>query len=129
MTYQAFLHSAANRRRYWARSHIGWRHVAYARYNTGHLSVAELQARGLIEGIITQNVDGLHQAAGAKDVIELHGSLHRVICLGCGERSSREALDERLRGANLGWDVAMNGLTVNPDGDVALADEAVEAFA
>ncbi|MBO3750565.1 NAD-dependent protein deacetylase [Streptosporangiaceae bacterium NEAU-GS5] len=129
MTYQAFVQSAANRRRYWARSHVGWRHVAHARYNSGHRSVAELQARGLVEGIITQNVDGLHQAAGATDVIELHGSLHQVVCLGCGERSTREVLDERLRGANPGWDTAVNGLTVNPDGDVALADEAVEAFA
>jgi NAD-dependent SIR2 family protein deacetylase len=127
MTYQAFVSSAANRRRYWARSHLGWRHVAYAACNAGHRAVAELQARGLVEGIITQNVDGLHQAAGAQQVIELHGSLHRVVCLGCGRRGSREELDERLRAANPGWRAEAGA--INPDGDVALADEAVDAFA
>src|SRR6059058_5363926 len=65
MTYQAFTGSAAARRRYWARSHLGWRHIARARPNDGHRAVAELSRRGLLAGIITQNVDGLHQAAGA----------------------------------------------------------------
>ena len=103
MTYQAFTASAAARRRYWARSHLGWRHVARAVPNAGHRAVAELQRRGLTAGIITQNVDGLHQAAGARQVIELHGSLDRVICLGCGRRTPRDLLDQRLRAANPGW--------------------------
>ena len=78
MTYQAFTGAAAARQRYWARSHLGWRHIARAAPNLGHQAVAEMQRRGLLGAIITQNVDGLHQAAGAQDVVELHGSLSRV---------------------------------------------------
>jgi NAD-dependent SIR2 family protein deacetylase len=69
---------------YWARSHLGWRTIARATPNAGHLAVADLQTRGLLAGIVTQNVDGLHQAGGAERVIELHGNLDRVVCLGCG---------------------------------------------
>ncbi|MEV3924637.1 NAD-dependent protein deacetylase [Actinomadura coerulea] len=126
MTYQAFTGSEAARRRYWARSHLGWRHIARARPNAGHRAVAELQRRGLLAGIITQNVDGLQQAAGAGGVIELHGGLDRVLCLSCGERSARERLEERLRAANPGWSARAE--TINPDGDAVLRDEAVEAF-
>jgi len=103
MTYQAFTGSQAARQRYWARSHLGWRHIAGAAPNAGHQAVAELERLGLIRGIITQNVDGLHQAAGATLVTELHGSLHRVVCLGCWRRTSRAELDERLRTANPDW--------------------------
>jgi NAD-dependent SIR2 family protein deacetylase len=126
MTYQAFTGSPQARRRYWARSHHGWRHIAAAVPNAGHHAVAELQRRGLLAGIITQNVDGLHQAAGARPVIELHGSLHRVVCLHCGEQTSRAALDQRLRAAN---PAQAGGLTqISPDGDAILADEQAEAF-
>ncbi|MGH3156105.1 MAG: NAD-dependent protein deacetylase [Streptosporangiaceae bacterium] len=127
MTYQAFTGAATGRQRYWARSHLGWRHVALARPNTGHLAVAELESRGLLAGIITQNVDGLHQAAGAREVIELHGSLSRVVCLGCGERSARRRLDERLRAANPDW-AACAGAEITPDGDAELAGEQVAGF-
>ena len=127
MTYQTFRSSAAARRRYWARSHQGWRHVARAAPNAGHHAVAELERSGLLSGIITQNVDGLHQAAGAREVIELHGSLDRIICLDCGARSSREELDRRLRAANAGWDAFVT--QVNPDGDAVVADEQAERFA
>ena len=96
MTYQVFTGSAAARRRYWARSYLGWRHIARAAPNDGHRAVAELSRRGLLTGIITQNVDGLHQAAGAFGVTELHGSLHRVLCLSCGQRTARTELDRRL---------------------------------
>ena len=126
MTYQTFVGSLAARRRYWARSHLGWRHIAAAAPNAGHRAVAGLQDRGLVTAVITQNVDGLHQAAGARDVIELHGSLDRVICLGCGRRTPRTRLDERLRGANAGW--RAEATTINPDGDAVLADEEIEAF-
>jgi len=102
MTYQVFTGSAAARRRYWARSYLGWRHVARAVPNDGHRAVAELCRRGLLTGIITQNVDGLHQAAGAFGVTELHGSLHRVACLSCGQRSARTELERRLEAANPG---------------------------
>jgi NAD-dependent SIR2 family protein deacetylase len=109
MTYQAFTGSAQGRQRYWARSHAGWRHVTGAAPNAGHRAVATLERAGLVAGIITQNVDGLHQAAGARAVTELHGSLHRVVCLACWQRSSREDLDARLRAANPGWTAAAVG--------------------
>ncbi len=126
MTYQTFVGSAAARRRYWARGHLGWRHIDRALPNTGHRAVAALQARGLVSGIITQNVDGLHQAAGAQRVVELHGSLHRVRCLDCGERTARRELERRLREANPGWDARAE--EVNPDGDVVLAEEWIDSF-
>lgn len=126
MTYQTFVGSAAARRRYWARSHVGWRHVARAIPNAGHRAVAELQGRGLIAGIITQNVDGLHQAAGAQHVIELHGGLDRVSCLDCGQRTSRHMLDQRLHAANPGWHARVSA--INPDGDAILADDQIDAF-
>ena len=127
MTYQAFTGSAAARRRYWARSHLGWRHIAHAAPNRGHHAVAELGRRGLLAGIITQNVDGLHQAAGAAEVTELHGSVHRVICLSCGQRTARTDLDRRLTAANPGWDPGSTAM-INPDGDAVLADDATESF-
>ncbi len=126
MTYQTFTGSAAARRRYWARSYLGWRHIARAVPNDGHLAVAELSRRGLLTGIITQNVDGLHQAAGASEVTELHGSLHRIICLSCGQRTSRAELDRRLESANPGWDTKT--ASINPDGDAAVDDEATASF-
>jgi NAD-dependent SIR2 family protein deacetylase len=133
MTYQTFTARAAARRRYWARSHVGWRHVAQAVPNRGHHAVAELGRRGLLAGIITQNVDGLHQAAGtsASTVTELHGSLHRVMCLSCGQRTARTDLHHRLAAANPGWETAVvspDGAVVNPDGDAVLADDAAESF-
>jgi NAD-dependent SIR2 family protein deacetylase len=126
MTYQAFTADAAARQRYWARSHLGWRHIARAVPNAGHRAVAELERRGLLAGIITQNVDGLHQAAGARQVVELHGSLDRVRCLGCDERTPRDDLDRRLRAANPGWVASVT--RVNPDGDVVLPDDQVTGF-
>jgi len=131
MTYQAFTGSVAARQRYWARSHLGWRHVTEAAPNAGHRAVAALERAGAVSGIITQNVDGLHQAAGASAVTELHGSLHKVVCLSCWQRSSREALDSRLRAVNPDWPVkvAEGAVTraepaVHPDGDVALEETA-----
>jgi NAD-dependent SIR2 family protein deacetylase len=126
MTYQTFTGSAGARRRYWARSYIGWRHIARAAPNQGHRAVAELGRLGLLAGIITQNVDGLHQAAGASGVTELHGSLHRVTCLSCGQRTPRTDLDRRLAEANAGWDEA--AALINPDGDAVLDDTATETF-
>jgi len=129
MTYQTFVGSATARQRYWARSHVGWRHVARATPNAGHRAVAELERRGLISGIITQNVDGLHTAAGARQVIELHGRLDRVLCLSCGQRSDRDDLDERLRAANAGWATeAAERAVINPDGDAVLDDSLTAGF-
>jgi len=126
MTYQSFVGDPVARRRYWARSHLGWRTVARAAPNAGHRAVAELDRRGLLAGILTQNVDGLHQAGGARSVVELHGSLARVTCLGCGGSTDRETLDDRLRAANPRFTAHYE--VVNPDGDVDLPDEAVAGF-
>ena len=126
MTYQEFRGSAQARQRYWARSFLGWRTIAAARPNAGHLAVAELRALGHLSGVITQNVDGLHQAADTPEVVDLHGTLDRVICLDCGRISARDTLDRRLRAANPGFDAAAG--RINPDGDVELAEPAVREF-
>ncbi|MFG1623249.1 NAD-dependent protein deacetylase [Kribbella sp. NPDC049227] len=126
MTYGDFTASESGRQRYWARSHLGWRTIARATPNTGHRAVATMQARGYLTGVITQNVDGLHQAAGARDVIELHGNLDRVICLDCGTTSPREVLDRRLRAANTTFEG--EATRINPDGDVELPDDIVRTF-
>jgi NAD-dependent SIR2 family protein deacetylase len=126
MTYQAFTRDPDARRRYWARSHVGWRSIVRAAPNAGHRAVAELQRRGLLAGIVTQNVDGLHQAGGAREVVELHGNLARVVCLDCGNEVARDELDRRLREANPGFVARVTA--VNPDGDVELRDGELAAF-
>ncbi|MGI5213736.1 NAD-dependent protein deacetylase [Plantactinospora sp. CA-290183] len=126
MTYQTFVGDPVARRRYWARSHLGWRTIARAAPNAGHRAVAELQRRGLLTGVVTQNVDGLHQAAGARSVVELHGNLARVSCLGCGDSTPREELDRRLRAVNPRFTARYD--TLNPDGDVELPDAVVDDF-
>ncbi|WP_393063275.1 NAD-dependent protein deacetylase [Streptomyces sp. LN549] len=126
MTYQDFTGSAQARRRYWARSHLGWRTFGRARPNAGHRAVAAFERHGLLSGVITQNVDGLHQAAGSKDIVELHGSLDRVVCLSCHAFSSRRELARRLEEANTGFDPV--AAAINPDGDADLTDEQVGDF-
>jgi NAD-dependent SIR2 family protein deacetylase len=126
MTFQAFTCDEAARRRYWARSHLGWRTITRAKPNAGHRAVTDLQQRGLVCGVVTQNVDGLHQAGGTRSVIELHGTLDQVVCLGCGDTSARDELDRRLTLANPGFDARVTA--VNPDGDVDLAEDQMESF-
>lgn len=126
MTYQDFTASAQARRRYWARSHLGWRAFGRARPNPGHRAVAAFGRHGLLAGVITQNVDGLHQAAGSKGVVELHGGLARVVCLSCGAFSPRRELAQRLEEANVGFEPVAAG--INPDGDADLTDEQVADF-
>jgi NAD-dependent SIR2 family protein deacetylase len=128
MTYDEFVGSADSRRRYWARSHLGWQTIARAQPNAGHRAVAALAAAGHVSAVITQNVDGLHQAAGSRDVIELHGGLDRVRCLDCGRISAREELDRRLRARNPEFEDASTVTRINPDGDVELRDEAAARF-
>jgi NAD-dependent SIR2 family protein deacetylase len=127
MTYQTFTRDPVARRRYWARSQLGWRTIAGARPNDGHRAVARLQDLAAVDGIITQNVDGLHQAGGARAVVELHGNLARIACLDCGEISARDELIERLNAANP--DFAATVTAVNPDGDVELDDTELDGFA
>jgi NAD-dependent SIR2 family protein deacetylase len=126
MTYQTFLRDPRGRHRYWARSFVGWRQIRSALPNAGHVAVADLQAAGLLSGVITQNVDGLHQAAGARDVVELHGGLDRTVCLGCGDVADRATLDERLRAANPHFGPHTD--EVNPDGDAELPDDVLDGF-
>ncbi|KUF19022.1 NAD-dependent protein deacetylase [Streptomyces silvensis] len=126
MTYQDFTAHPDARRRYWARSHLGWRTFGRALPNAGHRAVAAFGEHGLLSGVITQNVDGLHQAAGSKGVVELHGSLDRVRCLSCGTFSARAELARRLEAANPGFEPVAAG--INPDGDADLSDEQVADF-
>jgi len=126
MTYQTFTRDPRGRHRYWARSFVGWRQMRDARPNDGHRAVARLQAAGLLSGVITQNVDGLHQAGGARDVVELHGGLDRTVCLGCGDVADRAALDERLQAANPSFLPRVD--EINPDGDAELPDEVLDGF-
>ncbi|MFB7342164.1 NAD-dependent protein deacetylase [Streptomyces hydrogenans] len=126
MTYQDFTGGERARRRYWARSHLGWRTFGRARPNDGHRAVAAFGRAGLLTGVITQNVDGLHRAAGSDGVVELHGGLDRVVCLDCGDVSARRELARRLEEANPGFDPVP--AAVNPDGDADLTDEQVADF-
>ena len=126
MTYQQFLRNPEGRRRYWARGHVGWSRFAQARPNAAHVALVELEARGLITGIITQNVDGLHQAAGSQAVIDLHGRLDRVVCLTCGSVESRDSVHQRLSVRNPRLTVSSE--VINPDGDTDIPDEALERF-
>ncbi|MDX5575721.1 NAD-dependent protein deacetylase [Streptomyces sp. ID01-9D] len=126
MTYQDFTADAGARRRYWARSHLGWRTFGRARPNAGHRAVAAFGRHGLLSGVITQNVDGLHQAAGSEGVVDLHGRLDRVVCLSCGTLSPRRELARRLEEANEGF--APVAAAINPDGDADLTDEQVGDF-
>ncbi|MFJ1707528.1 NAD-dependent protein deacetylase [Kitasatospora sp. NPDC088346] len=126
MTYQEFVASEEGRRRYWARSHVGWRAIARAEPNAGHRAVEALRRSGHVSAVITQNVDGLHRAAGTLDAVELHGGLDRVICLECRRTSSRAELDLRLHALN--GALRDTGARVNPDGDVELPQELVDGF-
>jgi NAD-dependent SIR2 family protein deacetylase len=127
MTYQTFTRDPIARQRYWARSHLGWRVVGTAQPNAGHRAVARLQELAVVDGIITQNVDGLHQAGGAHGVVELHGNLAQISCLDCGVISPRGELIDRLNAANQAF--AARITAINPDGDVDLDDAELDGFA
>lgn len=131
--YGDFVRSADHRRRYWARSAVGWCRMATAQPNTAHRGLAELERIGAVRGVITQNVDGLHQAAGSRRVIELHGSLARVVCLDCMDRTPRARMQERLGALNGEWlarevDERAEPTEAAPDGDAELGDSAYTGF-
>ncbi|MDH3271841.1 MAG: NAD-dependent protein deacetylase [Gemmatimonadota bacterium] len=132
MQYGEFVRSDVARTRYWARSAVGWRRVAGAIPNAGHSALARLEADGAVRGVITQNVDGLHQAAGSRTVVELHGSLSQVRCLECDARVDREAFQARLVDLNPGWldeAVGPSGTSKSaPDGDAEVPAEVIEGF-
>jgi NAD-dependent SIR2 family protein deacetylase len=116
--FQAFVGDVATRRRYWARSLVGWRRFGHARPNDAHRALARLEQQGRAEVLVTQNVDGLHQSAGSTGVIDLHGRLDQVCCLGCERRTDREHLQRRLLQLNPAW--ARLDARDAPDGDADL---------
>ncbi len=126
MMYKEFVGSAEARQRYWARSAAGWSRVRDARPNAAHVAVAALEARGLVIGVITQNVDGLHQAAGSRRVIELHGSLNQALCLACGAIEDRAHLQMRLMEANPAWSSHTHSIAA--DGDAIVSADLVAGF-
>ncbi|HEX9088834.1 MAG TPA: NAD-dependent protein deacetylase [Arthrobacter sp.] len=132
MTYQEFIGEADNRRRYWARNHIGWSHLRRADPNDGHAAVARLEHRGLLTGLITQNVDRLHEDAGSVNVVDLHGRFDRVVCLACQRSYSRTLLAGVLEELNPGFlERALAGGVVEmaPDADATVEDAAlIESF-
>lgn len=126
VTFQAFIGEAAVRRRYWARSLVGWRGFRRAAPNGAHRALAALEARGRVELLVTQNVDRLHQAAGHLRVVDLHGRLDLVRCMSCERRMPRDVLQEELLELNPGW-TALDALDA-PDGDADLDDADFSSF-
>jgi NAD-dependent SIR2 family protein deacetylase len=124
MTYQEFVAGLDAQRRYWARSHLGWSRMGRATPNAGHDAVAALETRGRLTLTITQNVDGLHESAGSRNLCALHGRVADVICLGCRATTSRRALAARLDALNPGWSAAHADVASRPDGDVDLEETA-----
>ncbi|NYD56442.1 NAD-dependent SIR2 family protein deacetylase [Nocardioides marinisabuli] len=118
MTYQEFVSGPGPRQRYWARSHLGWGRMRHAEPNAGHLAVARLGA-GLV---ITQNVDGLHERVGTRDLVALHGRIADVVCLACRATTPRAELHQRLGALNPGFAERHAAVASNPDGDVALEE-------
>ncbi len=122
MTYQQFVGDPVFRRRYWARNHLGWRHMDAAIPNPGHRALARLERAGVVLAVITQNVDLLHTKAGSRRVIDLHGNYAQVRCLRCGRRISRHALAQRLERANPGFGGPGAAIEVAPDADAVVTD-------
>ena len=125
MTFQSFIADVDYRKRYWAGSHLGWKRFSAARPNAGHAALAELELAGIIDGIITQNVDGLHLRAGSQRVVDLHGTMDRVRCLDCGQFFARQSVADQITAANP-WIDTDEAFDLSPDGDVEVHD--VDSF-
>ncbi len=126
VTYQEFVSDSAVRHRYWARSFAGWRHFSSARPNAAHTVLAALERRGLVHGVVTQNVDRLHQRAGSRNVVDLHGRLDVVVCLRCATRYRRTWWQRQLAAVNAGW--AEQAAHIAPDGDADIEEADFAAF-
>jgi len=125
MTIRQFRTSTDYRRRYWARNHLGWRHMAQTEPNAGHRALTTLEQAGVVTGVITQNVDLLHTKAGSRTVINLHGTYARVVCLDCGHTMPRARLAEQLEATNPGFTERaeqVGGLAVAPDADAVVGN-------
>jgi len=125
MTVQTFLGSPDAQRRYWLGGHLGWRSFGTAAANPGHRAIAAIERAGRAAGVITQNVDGLHLAAGSARVVELHGTMRGVLCLRCGQNFSRDAVAAQIEERNAWLDVP-DEVLLGPDGDVR--PETTEGF-
>jgi len=128
LQYQDFIRFASARQRYWARNFVGWPRFSIFHPNLTHQCLADWELRGKIDHLITQNVDDLHRRAGNERCINLHGSLHRVICLSCGTKLPRSDFQQALSAANPDWNVNMMQEQLAPDGDVLLPDDLVTRF-
>ena len=127
MTIRQFTSDPVFRQRYWARNHVGWRHMDETLPNAGHRAVAALERDGVVTGVITQNVDLLHTKAGNQTVVNLHGTYAQVVCLNCGQSMSRATLADELDALNPGFTErveAVGGLAVAPDADAVVTDTA-----
>lgn len=125
MTVQTFLADPRARQRYWAGSHLGWRHFSVAEPNLAHRALADLELAGVVNGVVTQNVDGLHLRAGSRHVVDVHGSIDKVRCLTCGQQFAREDIAARMTRDNP-WLAEPETVKLNPDGDVDI--DAVDAM-
>jgi NAD-dependent SIR2 family protein deacetylase len=125
MTIQTYLADESARRRYWLGGHLGWLAFSTPDPNEGHLALARMERAGLVSGIVTQNVDGLHLRAGSARVVEIHGTMHRTLCLDCGQVFDRRAIAEQLEALNP-WVRKPENIELNPDGDVT--PESTEGF-
>ena len=122
MTIGQFTSDPEFRQRYWARNHVGWRHMDNTAPNPGHRAIAELEKAGVVTGVITQNVDLLHTKAGSRTVVNLHGTYAQVVCLDCGHTMTRVQLARLLEAANPGFAANADRLAVAPDADAVVAD-------
>ncbi len=123
MTYQELVSGPDAQRRYWARAHLGWASMGGARPNGGHRALVTLERCGVLTGLITQNVDGLHARAGSRQLVDLHGRIADVVCLDCGARSQRAELQRRMDDLNPDWSArAAASPTLRPDGDAEIDD-------
>jgi NAD-dependent SIR2 family protein deacetylase len=125
MTVDQFLATESARRRYWVGSHLGWRAFSAAEPNVGHYALAALEASGVATGVITQNVDGLHVRAGSRRVVELHGTMRRILCTHCGQVFDRRDIAVRIEAENP-WIRVPENIALGPDGDVL--PESTEGF-
>jgi len=116
MTFQQFIGDERARKRYWAGSHVGWQRFRSAQPNRGHRAIVDMENSGILTGVITQNVDGLHTRAGSRRVVPLHGSMDRVVCVNCGQVFAREDISARIDVANP-WLEKPDAVVIAPDGD------------
>ncbi len=126
MQFGEFRSSDAARRRYWARSYVGWQRFSRAQPNAAHRALAELESSGKVELLVTQNVDGLHDQAGSRSVVDLHGRLSKVRCIDCDATHERERYQQALERANPQWHAEV--YRYKPDGDAVLAEDSHENF-